>query len=98
MTLHTKPRQTNAAKILHPDVKGRITLGAIAKGISSYRMTKDEHGRIVLEPFVEIPERERWLYDNPEALASVKRGIADSEAGRLHSLGDFSQYVTDDDN
>jgi len=98
MNIHTKPRQMNTVKILHPDAKGRITLGAMAKGISSYRMTKDEHGRLVLEPFVEIPERERWLYNNPEALASVKQGIADAKAGRLHFLGDFSQYVQDDDN
>ncbi len=91
MTVHTH------IKILHPDAKGRVTLGAIAKGISSYRMTQDGQGRLVLEPFVEIPERERWLYNNREALASVKQGIADAEAGRLHSLGDFSQYLKDDD-
>jgi len=54
MTLHTKPKQTNGAKILHPDAKGRITLGAMAKGISSYRMTKDENGLIILDPYVEI--------------------------------------------
>ena len=36
MTVHTH------IKILHPDAKGRVTLGAIAKGISSYRMTQDD--------------------------------------------------------
>lgn len=41
-------------KILHPDAKGRVTLGALAKGISSYRMTQDDQGRLVLEPYVEI--------------------------------------------
>lgn len=29
-----------------------------------------------------IPKRERWLYENPEALASVERGLA--EASQLH--------------
>ncbi len=96
MTLHTKRRQPNAAKILHPDAKGRITLGAIAKGISSYRMTKDEQGRLVLVPFVEIPERERWLYNNPEALAAVKQGIADSEAGRVSYRGSFLHSLDDE--
>ena len=41
----------------------------------------------------QVPERERWLHSNPEALASVKRGIADAEAGKVHDLGDFSQYL-----
>ena len=97
MTLHTKSQQSKLTKILHPDAKGRITLGALAKGISSYRMTKDQQGRLILEPFVEIPERERWLYNNPEAMAALKEGIADAEAGRLHSIGDFSQYLNDED-
>ena len=44
----------NTVKILHPDAKGRVTLGAIAKGISSYRMVQDDQGRLVLEPYVEI--------------------------------------------
>ena len=41
-------------KVLHPDAKGRVTLGALAKGIRSYRMTQDDQGRLVLEPDVEI--------------------------------------------
>ena len=56
-----------------------------------------EHDRLVLEPFVEILERKRWLYDNPEALAGLEQGIADAKAGRLHFLGDFSQYLNDED-
>jgi len=30
----------------------------------------------------ELAEHEKWLYDNPEALAAVRRGLADSAAGR----------------
>ena len=96
MTLHTKSQQSKLTKILHPDAKGRITLGALAKGISSYRMTKDQQGRLILEPFVEIPERERWLYNNPEALAAVKQGIADSEAGRVSYRGSFLHSLDDE--
>ena len=29
-----------------------------------------------------ITEREKWLYNNPEALALVKRGLAESAAGQ----------------
>jgi len=51
-----------------PDSKGRITLGKLAEGVSSYRARRQKDGRIVLEPFVEVPAmnagcmktRKRW--------------------------------------
>ncbi len=68
---------------LRPDAKGRITLGKLAEGVSSYRARRQADGKIVLEPFVEVPADERWLYENKEALESVRRGLSDAKAGRL---------------
>jgi hypothetical protein len=78
---------------LRPDSKGRITLGKLAEGVSSYRVRRQADGKIVLEPFMEIPADEQWLWDNKEALASVRRGLADAKAGRLVSLGSFAKYA-----
>ena len=76
---------------MRPDSKGRITLGKLAEGVSSYRVTVESHGKIVLEPFAEIPARERWLFENPEALRRVRKGLAEVRAGRTVSLGSFSR-------
>jgi predicted transcriptional regulator len=81
---------------LRPDAKGRITLGKLADGISSFRATQNIDGSIVLKPYVEVALKDSWLAKNPEALASVRRGLADSAAGRVHNLGDFSKYADDD--
>jgi hypothetical protein len=78
---------------LRPDSKGRITLGKLAEGVSSYRARRQADGKIILEPFVEIPAEERWLWENKEALASVMRGIEDAREGRLVSLGSFKKYA-----
>jgi hypothetical protein len=75
---------------VRPDSKGRITLGKLTRGVSSFAVAVESSGRIVLEPFVEVPASERWLFENPEALKRVRRGLADSEAGRTISLGSFS--------
>lgn len=82
---------------VRPDSKGRIALGAFAKGVSSFRVHKEESGRVVLEPFVEIPERERWLYKNPEALAMVEQGLRESAEGKTVRMGSFTQYLDDED-
>lgn len=82
---------------LRPDSKGRIALGALAKGVSSFRVHKEEGGRLVLEPFAEIPLREQWLYNNPQALEAVRQGLKDSAAGRIFDLGDFTQYANDEE-
>ncbi|MCK5379137.1 MAG: hypothetical protein KAJ78_07015 [Acidobacteria bacterium] len=84
-------------KVLRPDSKGRICLGRLAEGVSSFHLTVDEERRIVLVPYSEIPSREKWLFDNPEALASVKRGSQDSKAGRISSRGSFSQFADESD-
>ena len=76
---------------VRPDSKGRITLGRLAEGVSSYRVKVEAHGKIVLEPFAEIPARERWLFENPEALRRVRKGLAEADAGQTASLGSFSR-------
>jgi hypothetical protein len=76
---------------VRPDSKGRIALGKLAEGVSSYRVKVESHGKITLEPYAEIPARERWLFENPEALHRVRKGLAEAEAGKTVSLGSFSR-------
>lgn len=82
---------------LKPDSKGRVTLSKLAQGISSYDVFQDVDGRLLLEPKVEIPAKEKWLFDNPQALKSVRRGIKDSKEGRTQSLGSFKDHLDESD-
>lgn len=79
-------------RTLTPDSKGRVTIGKAAKNVDAYRMS-EENGKIILEPMALIPERERWLYENPEALKSVLRGIEQAKRGEGKYLGSFSEYA-----
>jgi len=76
-----------------PDSKGRITLGRLAREVSSYVVRVDSDGRVLLEPYAEatIRARERWLFESKTARNRVLRGLANDTSGRVRSLGHFSR-------
>jgi hypothetical protein len=78
------------------DNSGRLTLGKERAG-EQYEANEASDGTITLTPVAVIPKRELWLWNNPEALASAKRGLEQSARGEGRSLGSFSQYANEDD-
>lgn len=82
---------------LRPDSKGRLALGKLARGVSSFRARRMADGNILLEPFAEIPAREKWLFENAAALGAVKAGLAQAAEGKTRSLGSFAAYVNEDE-
>jgi hypothetical protein len=81
---------------VRPDSKGRVCLGKLAEGVSSFLVTLDSEGHIVLYPYSEVPAREKWLWENREALAAVKEGLEQSENGQRRYRGSFAQYADDE--
>ncbi len=59
--------------------------------VSSVRAYLDGD-KIGLEPMVEVPAREAWLYQNEKALSKVKAGL--SEEGTI-KRGSFREYAED---
>lgn len=81
-------------EIIKPDAKKRLTLGqALAQAGVAYNVYRNQLGQIMLDPVKAVPVYETWLYANKPALASVKRGLAQSAAGRTKKRGSFITYV-----
>jgi len=57
--------------ILRPDAKGRISLGEIANNVSSYRVAIEDSGKIMLEPYAEIPLSEKWIFEDKALLEKI---------------------------
>ncbi|MEH1872972.1 hypothetical protein [Nostoc sp.] len=74
--------------------QGNLTLGEAAK-VKVYRVLANDAGQILLDPvdMEKIPENQRWLWQNPEALAMVLRGLEEAGRGEVHDLGSFAQYA-----
>jgi hypothetical protein len=75
------------ADSIKPDAKSRVLLRRIQmqEGVS-YHIYRNAMGQILLDPQVTIPASEIWLFDNPRALASVRRGLSDAAKGRVSKV------------
>ena len=78
-----------------PDAQGRIIIGKEHKD-ETFSVERLSNGDILLRPVVGIHKREAWLFANRHALESVERGLDDAAAGRVHDLGSFEKYLTED--
>lgn len=68
------------------DERNRLTLGELFKGYKRIRLFKNDRGEVLLQPIVEIPASELWLYRNEEAFTSVQRGLRDASEGKITKL------------
>jgi hypothetical protein len=94
-----KERLVLIARDVRPDAKKRVTLGKALTGLDEdvrFNVYRNDNGQIVLDPQVSIPASEAWLYRNPEALASVRRGLQQAAEGKTISLGSFARYADEE--
>jgi len=68
------------------DDRNRLTLSELPKGSRRVRIYKNDRGEVLLQPVVEIPASEAWLFENEEAFESVRKGIKDASEGKISKL------------
>jgi len=75
------------ADSVRPDAKKRILLSKvpIQEG-TTYHIYINSLGQIVLDPQLTIPASEAWLFNNPNALASVRKGLSDAAQGKVSKV------------
>ena len=72
---HLEGKNIMTEIILRPDAKGKINLGDLAKNVSSYRVTKEEDGKLTLMPYAEIPFSDKWIFEDKESLETIKQHL-----------------------
>ena len=68
------------------DDRNRLTLGELMKGSKRVRLYKNDAGELLLQPVVEIPASEAWLFRNDQAMENVKAGLKDASEGKISKL------------
>jgi hypothetical protein len=78
------------------DSRARIAFGkAGVHDGDRFAIATNDEGQILLTPLASIPKRELIVWENAELRASLARGIADVEAGRVSKL-DLDQIKVSD--
>ncbi len=80
-------------EFVQSDAKKRLSLGDALSGRGAFNIYRNALGQIVLDPVKTIPLSEAWIFENPQALASVKQGLKESAEGKRRSRGSFAKYA-----
>ncbi len=81
------------SEFAQPDAKKRLSLGEAAGGATAFNIYRNSIGQLILDPVKTIPASEMWLYENGQALASVKQGLRESAEGKSVYRGSFSRHL-----
>ena len=76
-----------------PDAKKRLSLGEALGGATAFNIYRNSFGQVILDPVKAVPASETWLYENPQALASVKQGLRESAEGKSVDRGSFAEHA-----
>jgi len=76
-----------------PDAKKRLSLGEALRGATAYNIYRNSLGQLILDPVRTVPVSETWLYENPQALASVKQGLREAAEGKTVDRGSFAKFA-----
>ena len=78
-----------AIQTRNTDSKGRLTLG---EAFANQTLIVEQRGSdIVLHLARVIPQRDAWLYDNPTALAAVRRGLKQARSRQFSDGPDLAK-------
>jgi hypothetical protein len=81
------------SEFAQPDAKKRLSLGEAIAGGTAYNIYRNAVGQIILDPVKAVPVSEVWLYENEQALASVKQGLRESKEGKGVYRGSFARHA-----
>jgi len=60
--------------------------------IDAFKIFLGNEGDILLRPMTNIPSKELWIHQNPNALESIQRGMRDIKKGRVTKIKNLSKF------
>jgi len=82
------------------DSKNRITISEkIIKKISGqnrinqFQVLIGQDGDILLRPLTTIPSREAWIYEKPELIDQIRKGLQEAKEGKTETIESLDEFL-----
>jgi hypothetical protein len=82
------------------DSKNRITISEkIIKKISGqnrinqFQVFIGQDGDILLRPLTAIPSREAWIYEKPELIDQIRKGLQEAKEGNTETIERLDEFL-----
>ncbi len=83
-----------------PDLRNRITLSnkvlSVWNKIGEYdsiEISMRNNGDVLLKPVKSIPASEAWIYQNPEIIKKIRKGLKDVKEGKVVNVDDVDEFI-----
>ncbi|MCK4523679.1 hypothetical protein KAU15_02025 [candidate division WOR-3 bacterium] len=83
-----------------PDLRNRITLSnkvlSVWNEIGEYdsiEISMRDNGDVLLKPVKSIPASEAWIYQNPEVIKKIRKGLRDVKQGKMINVDDVDEFI-----
>ena len=79
------------------DTRKRVNLSKLLPDGNIHAVNAYKQGnKIILEPMVEIPAEESWIYENPKSLKAIQKGIKEAKEGKIVDRPSYAEFADDE--
>ena len=62
--------------------------------IDAFGILIGDEGDILLRPMANIPSKELWIYQNPNVLKRIQKGLQDAGEGKIKEVKNLKNFLT----
>jgi len=86
--LRKKEDWETIAEVKHLDSRNRAVFPSRVAALlkDGFDLVQNEEGEIKIIPMSRVPAEEAWIYENPEILKKIDKGMADSKTGKVRKI------------
>lgn len=61
--------------------------------VNAFKIFLGDEGDILLRPMASVPSKELWIYQNPDVLKRIQRGLQDAKDGKVTKVKNVKKFL-----